>query len=79
MSAVTASARTWLCTAGAKEGTSAPVAVSKAATRRRVCPSTVVKSPAAYTRVPSGEAASASTWPSRSCAKEATSSPVRMS
>jgi hypothetical protein len=53
--------------------------VSKAATRRRVCPSTVVKSPAAYTRVPSGEAASASTWPSRSCAKEATSSPVRMS
>ena len=42
---VAASARTWLLTLGAKEVSSAPVAVLKAATWPRATPSTVVKSP----------------------------------
>ena len=60
-------------TEGFQFDTSAPVAVSKAAIRLRVTPLTVVKSPPMKIREPSGDAATAYTWPSRTGLNEATS------
>ena len=53
---VAAMPRTMLPTFGSKASTSAPVAVSNAASRLCCLPSTSVNSPPTYTRLPSGEA-----------------------
>ena len=63
VSLVATMAETLPLTSGAKESTSAPVAVSKAATRLCVLPSMVVKAPPTYRRVLSGLSAVARTVP----------------
>ena len=66
-------------TFGENEAINAPVAVSNAATRLRVLPLTEVKSPAMYTREPSGDAATDNTWASVVGANAVFNTPVARS
>jgi len=63
--------------AGLKLEISVPVAVSNAAKFHRVCPSTWLNEPPTYSRVPSGETASAFTVPLMTGANEV-ATPVLM-
>ena len=63
-------------TLGLKDGSSVPVATSKAATRYRAWPSTEVNWPAAYRVFWSGETARSLTWPLNAGAKLPIMTPV---